>query len=78
MAIICGIIMIIRSLKPVEYSVHMSGIDSGKKAIAFGDFSYYWIVDRKTLSVKILKEKYIREGQIGYVAHERLDGKKIN
>lgn len=63
--------------KPVEYSLYMPGIGSGKKAIAFGDFSYFWIVDRQSLSVKVLKEKYILEGQIGYAAYERLDAKLI-
>jgi len=63
--------------KPVEYSNYMPGIESGKKAIAFGDFSYFWIVNRKNLSIKVLKEKYIIKGQIGYVAYERLDTKLL-
>jgi HK97 family phage major capsid protein len=63
--------------KPVEYSNYMPGIESGSKAIAFGDFSFFWIVDRQSLSVKVLKEKYILEGQIGYAAYERLDAKLI-
>jgi len=63
--------------KPVEYSPYIPGIESGKIAIAFGDFSYYWIVERQPLAVKILKEKYILQGQIGFAAFERLDGKLI-
>ncbi|MBV1759066.1 MAG: phage major capsid protein [Dethiosulfatibacter sp.] len=63
--------------KPVEYSPYMPGIGSGKKTIAFGDFSCFWIVDRQHLSIKVLKEKYILEGQIGYAAFERLDAKLI-
>jgi len=63
--------------KPVEYSPYIPSIESGKKAIAFGDFSYFWIVERQSLSVKVLKEKYILEGQIGYAAYERLDTKLI-
>lgn len=63
--------------KPVEYSPYMPSMESGKKAIAFGDFSFFWIVDRQDLSVKVLKEKYILEGQIGYAAYERLDAKLI-
>ena len=63
--------------KPVEYSPYMPGIESGKKPIAFGDFSYLWLVERQPLSVKVLKEKYILEGQIGYAAYERLDAKLI-
>jgi HK97 family phage major capsid protein len=55
----------------------MPGIESGKKPIAFGDFSYLWLVERQPLSVKVLKEKYILEGQIGYAAYERVDAKLI-
>ena len=63
--------------KPVEYSSHMPNMESGKIPIAFGDFSFFWIVERQPLSVKVLKEKYILEGQIGYAAYERLDAKLI-
>ena len=63
--------------KPVEYSSHMPNMESGKVPIAFGDFSFFWIVERQPLSVKVLKEKYILEGQIGYAAYERLDAKLI-
>ena len=63
--------------KPVEYSSHMPNMESGKVPIAFGDFSFFWIVERQPLSVKVLKEKYIIEGQIGYIAYERLDVKLV-
>jgi HK97 family phage major capsid protein len=63
--------------KPVEYSSYMPGIESSMKPIVFGDFSYLWLVERQPLSVKVLKEKYILEGQIGYAAYERLDAKLI-
>lgn len=29
----------------------------GRMACAFGDFSFYWIVERDPLSVRVLKEK---------------------
>ena len=45
--------------------------------IAFGDFSYYWVIERQPLTVKVLNEKYILEGQIGFAAFERLDAKLI-
>lgn len=61
----------------MEYFNYMSVISSGNKAIAFGNFSFFWIVDRQSLAVKVLKEKYILEGQIGYAAYERLDAKLI-
>lgn len=61
----------------MEYSNYMPGMESGNKAIAFGDFNYFWIVERQSLAVKVLKEKYILVGQIGYAAYERLDAKLI-
>lgn len=63
--------------KPVVYSSYMPGIESGEKAIAFGDFSYYWVIERQPLTVKVLNERYSLEGQIGFAAFERLDAKLI-
>lgn len=63
--------------KPVFYSPYMPDIESGEKAIAFGDFSYFWVIERQPLTVKVLNEKYILEGQIGFAAFERLDAKLI-
>lgn len=42
--------------------------------IAFGDFSYYNIGDRGQRSFQILKELFAGNGQVGYVATERVDG----
>lgn len=63
--------------KPVFISESMPSAKSGAKPIAFGDFSYYWIAQRKLLSVKTLVEKFTLYGQIGYLAFEFLDGKLI-
>lgn len=46
-------------------------------AIAFGDFKNYWIADRAGRTVQRLNELYATNGQIGYVATERVDGKVI-
>ncbi|MBQ3394411.1 MAG: phage major capsid protein, partial [Oscillospiraceae bacterium] len=43
----------------------------------FGDFSYYWIADRQGRSFKRLNELYAANGQIGFLASERVDGKLI-
>ena len=45
--------------------------------IAFGDFDNYWIGDRAGRTVQRLNELYATNGQIGYVATERVDGKVI-
>lgn len=60
--------------KPVIVSNFMS---DSTKPIAFGDFSYYWIIQRKPLTVKILTELYSLDDKTGFAAYERLDGKLI-
>ncbi len=63
--------------KPVCISEYMPNAESGSKAIAFGDLSYYWIVNRRPLAVRTLAEKYTLYSQTGYLAYEFLDGKLI-
>ena len=46
-------------------------------AIAFGDFKNYWIADRCGRTVQRLNELYSTNGQVGFVATERVDGKVI-
>ena len=52
-------------------------VAAGSFAIAFGDFDNYWIGDRAGKTVQRLNELYATNGQIGYVATERVDGKVI-
>lgn len=54
-----------------------NAMPSTDKIIAFGDFSYYWIVNRMPISVRTLVEQYMFNDQIGYLAHEYLDAKLI-
>lgn len=63
--------------KKVIISEFMPSAETGNKPIAFGDFSYYWIVDRTPVSVRALREKFLVIGQIGYLAFEFLDAKLI-
>jgi HK97 family phage major capsid protein len=63
--------------KPVVTSLAMPAPAAGKKAIAFGDLSYYWVIERQPLTTKRLSELYSVQGQIGFTAFERLDGKLI-
>lgn len=64
--------------KKVMISEYMPNATSGKKPIAFGDFSYYWIVKRSPVTAKTLEELFAKTNQIGYLAYEFLDGKLIN
>lgn len=50
---------------------------AGAFTVAFGDFQNYWIGDRAGRTVQRLNELYATNGQIGYVATERVDGKVI-
>lgn len=63
--------------KSVYISEFMPDIASGNKPIAFGDFGYFWVMPRQTIGIQPLYEKYIKYGQIGYLAYERLDGRLI-
>lgn len=63
--------------KPVVISEYMPDIELGNKPVVFGDFSYYWIIDRDSVSMQILKELYLNTGHIGYLAYEFFDGKLI-
>ncbi len=63
--------------RPVVISNNMPTIVAGNKPIAFGDFSYYWIVERMPLTVRVLFEKYVLSQLKGYLGYERLNGKLI-
>lgn len=58
-------------------SPYVPTIAAGALAIAFGDFQNYWIADRASRTVQRLNELYATNGQVGYVATERVDGKVI-
>ena len=47
---------------------------AGNHPMLFGDFSYYWIADREYRSFKRLNELYAANGQIGFLASQRVDG----
>lgn len=63
--------------KSVITTPSMPAASAGAKPIAFGDLSHYWVIERKPLAIKRLNERYIIQGQIGFTAYERLDGKLI-
>ena len=58
-------------------SPYVPTVEAGAFAIAFGDFQNYWIGDRAGRTVQRLNELYATNGQVGYVATERVDGKVI-
>ena len=58
-------------------SPYVPTVAAGALTVAFGDFRNYWIGDRAGRTVQRLNELYATNGQIGYVATERVDGKVI-
>lgn len=58
-------------------SPYVPKMASGAYAAAFGDFKNYWIADRAGRTVQRLNELYSTNGQVGFVATERVDGKVI-
>lgn len=67
--------------KLLGYDLHTSPYaptaTAGALTVAFGDFNNYWIGDRAGRTVQRLNELYATNGQIGFVATERVDGKVI-
>lgn len=62
---------------PLYTSPYVPQVGAGKLAVAFGDFKNYWIADRAGRTVQRLNELYSTNGQVGFVATERVDGKII-
>ena len=63
--------------KPIKTSAFMPTAAGSAKPVAFGDFSYYWIADRQGRSFKRLSELYAANGQVGFLASQRVDGKLV-
>lgn len=59
--------------RPVYTLSTVDTIATGKKVIAFGDMSYYWIADFGGLSFQRLNERYADIGQIGFRWYKRMD-----
>ncbi len=58
-------------------SPYVPAVAAGALTAAFGDFKNYWIADRSGRTVQRLNELYSANGQVGFVATERVDGKVI-
>lgn len=65
--------------KPVYISDYMPSETEGTGArpIAFGDFSYFCIIDRKPFAMRSLSEVLVPQQQVGYVGYETIDAKLI-
>lgn len=62
---------------PLYTSPYVPVAEANALPIAFGDFQNYWIADRMGRTVQRLNELYAGNGQVGFLATERVDGKVI-
>ncbi len=63
--------------RPVYTSPFVPEIAAEALVMAFGDFSYYWISDRREMRFKVLNERYAENDQVGFYATQRVDGKLV-
>lgn len=63
--------------RPVYTSPYVPELAAGALPMAFGNFNYYWIADRRDVRFKVFNELYAERDQIGFFATERVDGKLI-
>jgi len=61
--------------RPLYTSVYMPAATAGLRPVLFGDYSYYWISDRQGRHFQRLNELYAANGQVGFRAWQRVDGK---
>ena len=62
---------------PLYTSPYVPELAASALPIAFGDFSNYWIADRAGRTLQRLNELYAGNGQVGFLAMSRVDGKVI-
>ncbi len=63
--------------RPYFTSAYMPEAAASAKTVIFGDLSYYWVGDRQGITFKRLNELYAGNGQVGFLASKRLDGKTV-
>jgi HK97 family phage major capsid protein len=63
--------------RPISISDDVPAMAASAKSILFGDFSYYWIADRKGRTMQRLDELYSANGQVGFRMNQRVDGSLI-
>ena len=63
--------------RPIYTSSFVPMIAAEAKVIAFGDYSYYWIADRQSRTFQRLNEMFATNGQVGFIATQRVDGKLV-
>jgi len=55
----------------------MPDIGSGAKPVLFGDFTFFWFMERGGVALKALREKYAAQGITGFIGTEFIDGRLV-
>ena len=63
--------------RSVYTSPYMPEISAGNKPVLFGDFSFYWLMERGGIALNALREKYAANGVTGFIGTEFIDGRLI-
>jgi HK97 family phage major capsid protein len=63
--------------RPVYTSPYMPEIASGAKPVMFGDFRFYWLIERGGIALKPLREKYAAFGVTGFMSTQFIDGRLV-
>lgn len=63
--------------RSVYTSPYMPEISAGSKPVLFGDFSFYWLIERGGIALNALREKYAANGATGFIGTEFIDGRLI-
>lgn len=63
--------------RPVVVDNHMEDMAPGARFIVLGDFSYFQIADRGSMTIQRLDELYAGKGMVGFQVTVRVDAKPI-
>lgn len=63
---------------PIYADPDMPAATTGLVSVLYGDFGYYWIRDVQGVALQRLNELYAENGQVGFRAYHRTDGKLTN
>lgn len=64
--------------RPVVASTAMPLATTGLKSVVFGDMAGYTVADRQGTVLQRLNELYAANGQVGFRAYKRMDGKMVD
>lgn len=73
-SLMAGQPLVLNGYNLVEVERMTAPAADGDCSFIFGDMKYYWIAERKGVSVKRLDERYADEGKVGFIMSMRVDG----